>query len=374
MFLMYVDETGDRWIYCPSEELKDEFHGDGISSKKTDKMMSTATTLTHPTPRKSSPGDCNFVVAKLDPAAIPTDIADIDIEVISKEDFDMEGVQVLATGAPVPESIESEEEATPIVEVQMIPEPETVVMSQTNEGESISYPVPDEMAAKDNIEGEEATPTVDVKIPGGNLVPDEEITAKEIVESEDATSIVDIQMMPEPEKVVKHKSQPTNEDASIPDIVTPSRTYTSKLDKTSKRKEPYVSKISKSSQHAEPTTSNASSSSKSKDASSRFPGSKKRLIARFAKMAEQKQSKTEITKRGRKSSRKTQSKKDTDFIDASVICFVCDESYNRSKDNIAHGRWMECEMQCGIWCHGSCVGFSNSDIDTVDFYCPNCEK
>ena len=34
IFLMYVDETGDRWIYCPSEELKDEFHGEGISSKK----------------------------------------------------------------------------------------------------------------------------------------------------------------------------------------------------------------------------------------------------------------------------------------------------------------------------------------------------
>ena len=86
-------------------------------------MMSTVTTLTHPTPRKSSPVDCNLVVAKLDPAAIPTDIADIDIEVISKEDFDMEGVQVIATGTPVPDqeiatisskSIESEE-ATPIV-------------------------------------------------------------------------------------------------------------------------------------------------------------------------------------------------------------------------------------------------------------------
>ena len=89
---MDIDETGDRWIYCPFEELKGEFHGDGISSKKTDNIMSTVTTLTHPTPRKSSPGDCNFVVTKLNPAAIPTDIAYIDIEVISKEDFDMERV------------------------------------------------------------------------------------------------------------------------------------------------------------------------------------------------------------------------------------------------------------------------------------------
>ena len=71
---MDIDETGDRWIYCPFEELKDEFHGDGISSKKTDNIMSTVTTLTHPTPRKSSPGDCNFVVTKLNPAAIVTNL------------------------------------------------------------------------------------------------------------------------------------------------------------------------------------------------------------------------------------------------------------------------------------------------------------
>ena len=89
-------------------------------------------------------------------------------------------------------------------------------------------------------------------------------------------------------------------NASISKIVTPSRTYTSKLDKTSKLKKPYVSKRSKSSQHAEPTKSNASSSSKNNDESSRFPGSKKRLIARFAEMAQQKRSNTESTKHGNK--------------------------------------------------------------------------
>ena len=68
----------------PPKNSKMNFMGKGISSKKPDKMMSTVTTLTHPTLRKSSPGDCNLVVTKLDPAAIPTDISDIDIEVISK--------------------------------------------------------------------------------------------------------------------------------------------------------------------------------------------------------------------------------------------------------------------------------------------------
>ena len=92
----------------------------------------------------------------------------------------------------------------------MIPEPDKVVMSQTNEEESISggNPVPDEMAAKlsESIKSEEAIPIVYVQIP-----------------------IVDVQIMPEPEKVVMNKSQP-NEDAPISKIVTPSRTYTSKLD------------------------------------------------------------------------------------------------------------------------------------------------
>ena len=105
----------------------------------------------------------------------------------------------------------------------MIPEPDKVVMSQTNEEESISggNPVPDEMAAKlsESIKSEEAIPIADVQIPGGNPVPEMAPT-------------IDVQIMPEPENVVKNKSQP-NEDTSISKIVTPSRTYISKLDKAS---------------------------------------------------------------------------------------------------------------------------------------------
>ena len=64
---------------------------------------------------------------------------------------------------------------------------------------------------------------------------------------------------------------------------------------------------------------------------------------------------------------------DTDDDDDDARCEVCGEQYNVRRDNKRMGRWIGCEMDCGVWVHRKCVGWTEQMVDTQSYYCDKCQ-
>ena len=111
LFILHVDEMGERWVYCSSEEWREEYNTRIKARGKDHIMTPQSKQLTHPTPSKQSSGDCNFVVTQTDDP--------IEIEVVTQEEDDlaMEGTEVIATGMPGDMAYEQ-----PTVSEERIPE------------------------------------------------------------------------------------------------------------------------------------------------------------------------------------------------------------------------------------------------------------
>ncbi|XP_041347826.1 mucin-5AC-like isoform X3 [Gigantopelta aegis] len=54
-------------------------------------------------------------------------------------------------------------------------------------------------------------------------------------------------------------------------------------------------------------------------------------------------------------------------------CEICGELYNVRRDNKRMGRWIGCEMDCGVWVHRKCVGWTEEMVDTQSYYCDKCQ-
>ena len=57
-------------------------------------------------------------------------------------------------------------------------------------------------------------------------------------------------------------------------------------------------------------------------------------------------------------------------------CSVCGKSYLKTKDNKKSGHWVGCEYyeKCGTWVERKCIGWSEKDVDSLEYYCEKCTK
>ena len=421
IFLQYIDENNKIWTYCSSDSLWEKYTKSGLQPvANTQRMnaqgkgqnMKSSTQNPLPTPTKTGPGDCNFVVTRsatvkkldfvkagpvLEPQKWNSNVNnDTKVQVNEEANKPINLDKNNASPEQETASVMNNSELTDMTELfclegQMVNILDVSTEQIHNAALEITGIVDGVIVSEDNSKAEAITVTtskettfIEVEENKSNQKPiidtsnsnsyclktptsTEKIKLTIINEETDKDIAVSSSVLPqERDEYRENGDEITPQVLNIPTHAEDSRSTEKTPEVYTVTEQTDITEIPKSckrSDHAEEMNTSKMQSAENENA----PQIKRRRTSKAASTFSRQEikEKLKLAVSGKKGKQGKQ---------LSEFCRVCQGAYIESKNNKKFGRWVGCENEeeCQTWVHRKCIGWTENDVDSKKYFCKSC--